>query len=136
MLISNPRAQILYVSKSYVGKEHDYALLKAEFPCTIPWFRNFVVRLDSGYQGFQTDYVCKKSYVPHKKSKKRELSEEQKGENRAAATERIKVEHGIGGLKRYRILSDRTRIKDFDLFDEIIGVCAGLWNYTKINLND
>lgn len=69
--------------------------------------------------------------MPHKKSKKMELSDEQKNENQEAARERIKVEHSIGGLKRYKILSERTRIKDFILFDDIIGVCAGLWNYTK-----
>ena len=116
--------------------DYDYALLKVEFPFAIPWFRNFIVRLDSGYQGFQSDYECKKSYLPHKKSKKRELTDGQKNENQVDARERIKVEHSIGGLKRYRILSERTRIKDFVLFDEIIGVCAGLWNYTKINTND
>jgi hypothetical protein len=136
LVISSSSTEILFVSRAYVGKEHDYALLKAEFPCLTPWFKNFTVRLDSGYQGFQNDYECKKSYLPHKKSKKKELTEGQKSDNQEAARERIKVEHSIGGLKRYRILSDRVRIKDFILFDEIIGVCAGLWNYAKINTND
>jgi hypothetical protein len=60
-------------------------LLKAELPKETPWFKNFTVRLDSGYQGFQNDYECKKCYLPHKKSKKMELSEEQKNENQEAA---------------------------------------------------
>jgi hypothetical protein len=45
------------------------------------------------------------------------------------ASERIIVEHSIGGMKRYRILSDRLRLHDFDFYDVILGVCAGLWNY-------
>lgn len=132
VVISSPSTEILYVSKAYVGKEHDYTLLKAEFPKGTSWFKNFTVRLDSGYQGFKNDYERKKCYLPHKKPKKTVLSEEQKDENQKAAKERIKVEQSIGGLKRYRILSDRTRIKDFALFDDIIGVCAGLWNYIKL----
>ncbi len=114
-----------------MGKEHDYALLKEEFPPEHPWFKNKKVRLDSGYQGFQKDYEYSEVCLPSKKSKKKELTQQQKDKNRLDAVERIKVEHSIGGLKRYRILSDKARIKDRRLFNEIIGVCAGLWNFSK-----
>jgi hypothetical protein len=49
------------------------------------------------------------------------------------ASERIKVEHSIGGLKRYRILSDRLRTHLIDLYDDILWVCAGLWNFYLAN---
>ena len=49
------------------------------------------------------------------------------------ASERIKVEHSIGGLKRYRILSDRLRTHLIDLYDGIIRVCARLWNFYLAN---
>lgn len=132
MVISSVDKQILYVSDVYNGKEHDYTLLKTEFPPEQDWFANHIMRLDSGYQGFQTDYKCQKVYLPHKKKAGKALTDEQKAENTMGAKERIKVEHSIGGLKRYRILSDRSRIRDWQLFDNIIGVCAGLWNYTQI----
>jgi DDE superfamily endonuclease len=119
----------------FLGKEHDYSLLKEVLPPNKPWFKNKRVRLDSGYQGFQNDYECSDFYLPLKKSKNKELTEEQKARNREAASERIKVEHSIAGLKRFRVLSDRARIKDWQLFDSIIGVCAGLWNFSKIHLN-
>jgi hypothetical protein len=90
------------------------------------------MRLDSGYQGFLSDYKYKSAYLPNKKKRGCELTEEEKSENRQGAKERVKVEHSIGGLKRYRVLSDRSRIRDFKLFDQIIGVCAGLWNYSQI----
>ncbi|HAD12929.1 MAG TPA: hypothetical protein DCF33_10895 [Saprospirales bacterium] len=38
------------------------------------------------------------------------------------------MEHSIGGLKRYRILSDKLRMRDPRLYDSIVGICAGLWN--------
>lgn len=126
----------MYISEAYVGKGHDYALLKSEFPPEYPWFKHKKVRLDSGYQGFQKDYVCAEINMPHKKTKAKELTPEQKELNRLGARERIKVEHSIGGLKRYRILSDRARIRDWQLFNRMIGVCAGLWNFSKFYVTD
>lgn len=126
----------MFISEAYVGKEHDYGLLKEEFPPGQPWFKNKRVRLDSGFQGFQKDYECAEIYLPYKKARNKELTDEQKKCNRSNAGERIKVEHSIGGLKRYRILSDKARIKDWRLFNEIIGACAGLWNFSKFYAND
>jgi hypothetical protein len=57
------------------------------------------------------------------------LDENQKKENRSQASEHISVEHAIGGMKRYRILSDRLRIHDVKLYNDILGICAGLWNF-------
>ena len=94
------------------------------------------MQLDLGYQGFEKEYCCKKLKIPHKKKKNTELSESEKNENRKVSSQRIKVEHSIGGMKRYKILSERLRIRDFELYDLIVGVCAGLWNFSKIYVND
>ena len=40
----------------------------------------------------------------------------------------IAVEHSLYDITRYRILSDRLRIHDTDLYDNILAVCARLWN--------
>jgi len=117
------------VSKSWVGKVHDFKLLKREFPPGQEWFKNFHVRLDLGYLGVEQEYACQALSLPHKKLKKQELSVEQKQENHDFARERVEVEQAIGGLKRYRILSDRLRVHDVDLYDNVVGVCAGLWNF-------
>ena len=37
------------------------------------------------------------------------------------------------GIKRYRILSDQRRIHDPDLYDNILAVCAELWNLYLAN---
>lgn len=113
----------------------DYGLLKQELPPEIPWFKQFIVRLDLGFQGFKDLYPCKNLYIPIKKQKatkidKKELNQEQKEINKEQAKHRIIVEHSIGGMKRYRILVNRNRIKNKSMVDRIIGVCAALWNYS------
>ena len=129
LIMSNVRRKILYLSKCWVGKVHDFKLLKLEFPPEQEWFKHFRVRVDLGYLGIDKEYVCKALSLPHKKPKKQELSVEQKQANRVFAQERVRVEHAIGGLKRYRILSDRLRLHDFGLYDDVLEVCAGLWNF-------
>jgi hypothetical protein len=121
--------RLLFISRTYVGKEHDFSILKEELPPGQNWFSKFEVKLDLGYQGFKDEYDCLKVSIPVKKKKNFDLTDDQKAENKAKSSERINVEHSIGGMKRYRILSERLRMHDFKLFEEIIGVCAGLWNF-------
>lgn len=129
MILSNPQRKVLYVSNCWVGKTHDYRMFKEEFPPEQDWFKDFQVQVDLGFLGIDKDYICKELLIPNKKKKKQELSPEQKRENKLLASERIEVEHAIGGMKRYRILSDRLRVQDVRLYNVILGVCAGLWNF-------
>ena len=82
-----------------------------------------------GFVGFDKDYQCKELFLPHKKPQKQALTAEQKAANKVLAKERIVVEHSIAGLKRYRILSDRLRLHDLDFYNQVLGICAGLWNF-------
>ena len=129
MILSNPQKKVLYVSKCWVGKTHDYRMLTEEFPPEQEWFKNFRVRVDLGFLGIEKDYECKELLLPKKKKKNRELNIVEKVENQLLASERIFVEHSIGGMKRYRILSDRLRVHDLDLYNVILGVTGGLWNF-------
>jgi len=104
-------------------------MFKLEFTPKQNWFINLNVRVDLGFVGFEKDYPCKNLYIPNKKPKGKELTPEQKAENKLLAGERIVVEHSIAGLKRYRILSDRLRMHDLDLYNQVLGICAGLWNF-------
>jgi hypothetical protein len=61
------------------------------------------------------------------------LTEQQKQNNKAMAQQRVLIEHSIGGMKRFRILDDRFRNKKFSLYDQILEVCAGLWNFYLLN---
>lgn len=85
--------------------------------------------VDLGFQGFGKDYKTKQLSIPHKRKKNCELTEKQQNDNKNTSKERIFVENAISGIKRYRILSNKVRTHTIDLYDKIIGVCAGLWNF-------
>lgn len=111
------------------GKTHDYQLLKNDFATQLDWFAQLVVHLDSGYQGFEKDYPAKTVLIPLKKKKGEEkLNDWKKAYNRRLAQWRVGIEHAIGGMKRYRILAERIRLKSIAQINVILEVCAGLWN--------
>jgi len=129
LVISNADKRILYVSDPWVGKTHDYRMLKEEFPVELDWFSKFEVLIDLGFLGFEKDYETKKTVIPIKKPKGKELSIKDKKSNKEKSSVRVKVEHAIGGMKRYRVLSDRLRMKNFSLYNDVVEVCSGLWNF-------
>jgi len=129
MIISEPSKRIGYISQYAMGKLHDYRFLKHLFPPQKNYFENFHLRVDLGFLGIVKDYLCQSVSIPHKKPRKAELTTAQVAENKQLAAERIAVKHSIGGLKRFRILSDRLRIHDLSLYNHILGVCAALWNF-------
>ena len=85
-----------------------------------------MVRVDSGLQGFANTYASSKLFLPTKKLRGESLTNNNKFRNTQQARRRVVVEHSIGGLKRYRILSDRLRMHSLDQFDIALEVCAGL----------
>lgn len=108
-------------------------MLKEEFdPKQGKWFEKYDVLVDLGFLGIQKQYT-ETVKIPIKRSKKKELTEEQKQHNKSISKIRIKVEHAIGGMKRYRILSDRLRTKSMARYNQIVGICAGLWNFILTN---
>ena len=120
---------IFYLSKLEVGKVHDYKILKNNFSPSLDWFSQLVAHIDLGYQGFESDYVAKTVLIPFKKRKdEEELCDLKKAYNRKLAQWRVGIEHAIGGMKRYRILAERIRIKSTNQMNMISEVCAGLWN--------
>ncbi len=72
--------------------------------------------------------------IPKKKSKLNPLSHEDKKDNKIFASKRIFVEHVIGVLKQFRILSEvyRNRRKRFGLRFNLI---AGIYNF-ELKLKD
>ena len=129
MTLSNPARKLLYLSPCWVGKTHDYRMFQGEFPPAQRGFERFRLRVDLGFLGIEKEYVCKEILIPHKKPRKQERTPAQKAENKFLASQRIVVEHAHAGLKRYRILADRLRMHNFVLYDVVLGVCAGLWNF-------
>jgi IS5 family transposase len=105
------------------GPVHDFALYRRS---KVEPHESLEVLADSGYQGLRKLHA--KSRTPRKKSRKSELTEEQRQSNRELASRRVVVEHVIRSLKIFRILAERyrNRRKRFSLRFNLI---AGLYNY-------
>jgi len=56
------------------------------------------------------------------------LTRQQKRENRQIGRVRVLVEHAIGGMKVFRVLTIRLRNYLKHLADDFIFATAGLWN--------
>lgn len=124
----------MYISKIYTGAKHDFGMMKEEFSSDVPWFSELCLLLDSGFQGFDSLYKTKELKITFrrsraKKGEKKDLTEEQLSHNKEVGSERIFVEHAIGGLKRFKILYNRFRLKKDEIFNSIINCAAGLWNF-------
>ena len=81
---------------------------------------------DTGFQGFDLQGV--NIIQPEKKPKGRELSNIEKESNRKIASIRIRVEHAISGVKRYRIVKDKLRNWKKGFCDLVMETCCGLHN--------
>jgi DDE superfamily endonuclease len=127
---------IVFLGYTCAGHQHDYTLLKAELSPELDWFAGLSVLVDLGYLGIQTDYAAAQIQRPHKKPRKSKaqpetcLTEAQKAENKALSQVRILIEHAIGGIKRYNILVDRFRNHRENFQDDVIAICAALWNFS------
>ncbi len=98
----------------------------------LPLNPNIQVNVDNGYLGIKK--IHNNTLIPKKKSKLKPLSHEDKKDNKIFASKRIFVEHVIGVLKRFRIISEtyRNRRKRFGLRFNLI---AGIYNF-ELKLKD
>ena len=120
---------MVFLSRPVAGSMHDFKLLQKVLPPEKPWFEGLTVRVDSGFQGFADTYACAKLFLPHKKPRGKERTAMQQFRNTQQARKRVVVEHSIGGFKRFRILSDRLRMHNFQQYDTLLEVCVGLHNF-------
>lgn len=124
--LSDQDKQILLLTPAKDGSFHDKNILDnsviaEHIPIDVP------IQVDLGFKGMEDEY--ENIEIPIKKPKGKELSKEQKAENRAFSGKRVVVEHAFGGMKRYKAAADiyRNRKKDFD--DHLMVTAAGLWNF-------
>lgn len=116
-------------------------MIKDEFdPNAADWFMNKKVWIDLGYKGFDSDFKSVELHIPNKRKRRKkktnpriEFTEEEKVHNKEVSSKRIYVEHAIGGIKRYRFLSNRLRCRNAKFYTTVVCVCAGIWNF---QLND
>ena len=132
--MSLPDKCMVFLGRTFRGHHHDSLMLQHAFPPELEWLTDLHVRVDRGSRGIQADDRGDQLDLPTTKPRKSHknpnppLSEEQRAAHTALSRVRICIEHAIGGMKRSNILVQtfRNRIEHFE--DDVIGVCAGLWN--------
>ena len=108
--MSLPNKFIVFLGRTFSGHNHDYTMLKQEFPPEVDWFVDLNVRVDLGYLGMKSDSRGEQIAIPTKKPRKSQknpnppLSDEQKAAKKALSQIRIFIEHAIGGMKWRSIL--------------------------------
>lgn len=129
-ILINPHTEkILAVSRTVEGKRHDKQLCEDD---------GLILRAppgatglaDLGYQGLDGSDTYAKIVLPCKKPYRGELTPGQKETNRIISSVRVRVEHVIGALKRFDILSERYRGK-LPSVDLPIKNIAALYNLTR-----
>ena len=122
MIIDTKDFKILKTNFSN-GKKHDFRLFKESKPLIL---KDTLIQSDTGYQGIQKIHL--NSIIPFKRRRNSKLSREEKLHNHQLASKRIFVEHVIGRLKRFKVISERyrNRRRRFGLRFNLI---AGIYNY-------
>jgi len=121
----NLKGEIIHKPPHSSGRRNDYAILKINHPVLS---EELMVFYDLGYLGVEKDFPDQTSVLPYKKKKGKELLDYQKEWNKLQAKIRIKVEHAISKIKKFRISSDtfRNRLCRYDMISDIV---CGIVNF-------
>lgn len=116
--------KVKYLSQTVEGKRHDKKLADEEryqFP------KGSKLWKDTGFQGYEPENVM--TFQPKKKPRGKELTDDEKEQNRKLSSERVIVEHHIGGVKRSRIVHDTYRNRKDNYVDIVMETACGLHNF-------
>ena len=134
-IVSDSERRVIFWGRTFAGSTHDYKMFQKEFSPSKAWFSNISVCVVLGYQGIKKDYSSAQNiHIPNKKPKKSyvnpnpSLTRGQKAENKKIGSKRVVVEHAIGGMKAFHILSTTFRNRCKNMANEVIFHVAGLWN--------
>jgi hypothetical protein len=123
-VLANASAKIILLTPTCEGKKPDKKIAD-ETQLTLP---NGSYRYQD--PGFQGDSLADVTILqPLKKPRGRALTSVEKENNREISRIRIRVEHAIAGVKRYRIVKDQLRTRKDDFRDRAMETCCGLHNF-------
>jgi hypothetical protein len=126
VVIVDKNRKVLILTKQKSGRRHDKRLADKEHLFTsLP--EGIDLYVDTGFQGVTKFHH--RTYIPKKRRKGKPLTVDDKEMNRLISSYRVVVEHAIGGIKRYRCVSEKLRNRKAWIDDTFMLLSAGLWNY-------
>ena len=114
LLIINDACKVVLLTPSFEGCPHDKRIADSTGYDLLP--KGGVLYQDTCFQGFCLPGIT--ITQPNKKPRGRALS-----------SIRIRVEHAIGGIKRYRIVKEKLRNWKTGFSDIVMEACCGLHNF-------
>lgn len=120
------------MSTCYPGHVHDFTLFKDIFANLD--FSAFQTYVDLGFLGIKKHVTGGRIFLPHKATKNKPLTEQQKAENTAQASIRIVVENAIAKIKSFFIIRVENRMKLKQKLDDAFELCASLANFKSKSL--
>ena len=121
-IATNRQGLIIHSARASPGKKHDYKLFKESgLPEIIP--EDVPTYADSGYQGVNKDYPDLNIIIPHKRTRKhRQLTRSEKIQNAKQRKIRVKVEHTLSQLKKFKVLADTYRhsLQNYDIYFDFV----------------
>ena len=121
----NQKGEIIHKPPHSPGRKNDYAILKIKHPVLS---EELMVFYDLGYLGVEKDFENQISILPYKKRVGKELTVSQKEWNKIQRSIRIKIEHAISKIKKFRINAEtfRNRLSRYDGISDIV---CGIVNF-------
>jgi len=124
IVLGHINCKVMFLSRTGEGKNHDKkAADQAGYQLPV----GSTLYQDTGFQGFTLAGVT--IIQPKKKPRGRELTAAEKENNQAISKIRVRIEHVIGGVKRYRIVKDKLRNWKENFRDQVMETCCGLHNF-------
>ena len=126
---------LLHKTQHFPGSVNDYSMYKQtridfpKLPRTSPeTSREIRMYFDKGYQGVNKDYPSLDARLPIKKKPGGTLTADEKKYNRLISQIRIRIEHAISRVKRFRIMKEtyRNPRRRYDMYNTIV---CGLANF-------
>jgi hypothetical protein len=123
-VLVNAKGEIVLLTATCEGKKHDKKIAD-EAAFALP--EGSLLYQDTGFQGFALEGTT--IFQPKKKPRGGKLTADEKAQNRLISRIRVRVEHAINGIKRYRIVKDQLRNWRANFRDQVMETCCGLHNF-------
>jgi len=124
LLLINAPLHILFLSETHPGSVHDKCRADTT-PYPLPAGSHLLQ--DKGFQAFTLEGVD--ILQPTKKPRGKELTPEQKEENREISRRRVRIEHVNSSVKRCRMLKETIRIWKEGTRDMVMEIGCALHNF-------
>jgi hypothetical protein len=127
IVVTNVCKRVLVLSPTFPGHLHEKTGA-TEHGIFEPIPTDVQVHIDLGVLGVPKAHPEGNFSIPEKKPKGRPLAEDAQTRNREKARRRVRVEHALSGVKRFRAVTDVLRNSLTVFADRLMLVACGLWN--------